>query len=322
MTIYTLEPGPDDTTRVQLSVETVPATITDRAMEMFGARSWTRRQNRRALRAPALDPRGRHAPRPSRDDRRPLTIRLAPMLRNRLGMLIGALAGAAALAGCGAGEHARYADNLGPGYVELDQLNYQIQISRELNPYDATRTAPISRASARASARCRRPTSGSAISLQVYNWIERRAHADATLLHHRHARRPLRPDHQPGAQPVLLRARSRSRPASSCRRSTSDAFAGWTQGELLIFKIPYTSLPDRPFVLHIVNPYERVRPGADRARRLGAAAASPADRPRSSAAGEAGRARLGVRLRGRRSPTRGSRSGPRAGGRRGAVRAP
>ena len=36
MTIYSLEPGPD-------------GTITDRAMEMFGARTWTRRQSRRAL---------------------------------------------------------------------------------------------------------------------------------------------------------------------------------------------------------------------------------------------------------------------------------
>ena len=50
MTIYSLDPGPDGTTRVQLSVETVPATITDRAMELFGARTWTRRQSRRALR--------------------------------------------------------------------------------------------------------------------------------------------------------------------------------------------------------------------------------------------------------------------------------
>src|SRR5581483_11497550 len=50
MTIFTLEPGPDDTTRVELSTETVPSTPTDRIMELFGARSWTRRQNRRALR--------------------------------------------------------------------------------------------------------------------------------------------------------------------------------------------------------------------------------------------------------------------------------
>jgi uncharacterized protein YndB with AHSA1/START domain len=50
LTTYELEPGPDDTTRVALTVETVPATPTDRIMEMLGTRSWTRRQHRRALR--------------------------------------------------------------------------------------------------------------------------------------------------------------------------------------------------------------------------------------------------------------------------------
>jgi uncharacterized protein YndB with AHSA1/START domain len=50
MTVYTLEPGPDDTTRVRLSVETEPATLADRLMESFGLRRWTRRQNLRALR--------------------------------------------------------------------------------------------------------------------------------------------------------------------------------------------------------------------------------------------------------------------------------
>ncbi len=51
MIIYTLEPGPDDTTQLELSVETVPGTPTDRIMEVVtGMRGWTRRQNRRALR--------------------------------------------------------------------------------------------------------------------------------------------------------------------------------------------------------------------------------------------------------------------------------
>ena len=50
MTTYTLEPGPEGTTRVQLSIETEPATITDRLMELLGSRSWIRRQHRRALR--------------------------------------------------------------------------------------------------------------------------------------------------------------------------------------------------------------------------------------------------------------------------------
>ena len=47
---YSLEPGPDGTTRVELTFETVPATPTDRIMELVGARSWTRRQHARALR--------------------------------------------------------------------------------------------------------------------------------------------------------------------------------------------------------------------------------------------------------------------------------
>jgi len=49
MATYTLEPGPDDTTRVKLSFETEPVTISDRLMEALGARRWTRRQHRRAL---------------------------------------------------------------------------------------------------------------------------------------------------------------------------------------------------------------------------------------------------------------------------------
>jgi uncharacterized membrane protein len=50
MTVYTLEPAANDTTRVKLTVETEPVTISDRLMEALGARSRTRRQNRRALR--------------------------------------------------------------------------------------------------------------------------------------------------------------------------------------------------------------------------------------------------------------------------------
>ena len=50
MTVYTLEPAEEGSTRVRLSVETEPATISDRLMEALGARPWVRRQNRRALR--------------------------------------------------------------------------------------------------------------------------------------------------------------------------------------------------------------------------------------------------------------------------------
>ncbi|MGD0198102.1 MAG: SRPBCC family protein [Solirubrobacteraceae bacterium] len=50
MTVYKLEPNAGDTTRVELTTETEPATISDRIGEALGARRWTRRQNKRALR--------------------------------------------------------------------------------------------------------------------------------------------------------------------------------------------------------------------------------------------------------------------------------
>ena len=49
MVVYTLEPAAEDATRVKLTTETAPVTISDRLMEALGGRTWTRRQNRRAL---------------------------------------------------------------------------------------------------------------------------------------------------------------------------------------------------------------------------------------------------------------------------------
>jgi uncharacterized protein YndB with AHSA1/START domain len=48
--VYDLAPGAGDTTRVQFTIETVPATFADRLLEGLGARAWCRRQNVRAMR--------------------------------------------------------------------------------------------------------------------------------------------------------------------------------------------------------------------------------------------------------------------------------
>jgi uncharacterized protein YndB with AHSA1/START domain len=50
MTIFTLEPHAGGTTHVELTTETVPATISDRIGEALGVRGWVRRQNKHALR--------------------------------------------------------------------------------------------------------------------------------------------------------------------------------------------------------------------------------------------------------------------------------
>jgi uncharacterized protein YndB with AHSA1/START domain len=48
--VYELSPATAGTTRVRFTLETVPATLSDRLMEGLGARSWTRRKQGRAMR--------------------------------------------------------------------------------------------------------------------------------------------------------------------------------------------------------------------------------------------------------------------------------
>jgi uncharacterized protein YndB with AHSA1/START domain len=48
--VYSLEPGPGGTTRVEFTFESRPATVTDRIMESLGGRGWLRRNTARAMR--------------------------------------------------------------------------------------------------------------------------------------------------------------------------------------------------------------------------------------------------------------------------------
>jgi len=48
--VYELAPGAGGTTRVRFTLETEPATFSDRLLESLGARGWLRRKNARALR--------------------------------------------------------------------------------------------------------------------------------------------------------------------------------------------------------------------------------------------------------------------------------
>ncbi len=48
--VYELAPAAAGATRVRFTLETVPATLSDRLIEGLGARSWFRRKNRRAMR--------------------------------------------------------------------------------------------------------------------------------------------------------------------------------------------------------------------------------------------------------------------------------
>ena len=174
------------------------------------------------------------------------------MIGKRFGMLIGGAICAVAISACGAGEHARYTDNLGPGYVEVGQLYYQVQISRELNPWSQEDKYYLQGYSA---SELKLPTTDEwfVVSLQVFNWTNRALTPSnqfyiTDTLGDRYA-----PVANPSPNPYTYTATSI--PAGGQLPSIeSDAFAGWTQGALLIFRIPYGSLANRPFILHIVNP--------------------------------------------------------------------
>jgi uncharacterized protein YndB with AHSA1/START domain len=47
---YTLSPGPSGTTKVEYTLETLPALLSDRLVEALGYRGWMRRQATRAMR--------------------------------------------------------------------------------------------------------------------------------------------------------------------------------------------------------------------------------------------------------------------------------
>jgi uncharacterized protein YndB with AHSA1/START domain len=48
--VYELAPGVSGSTRVRFTLETMPATLSDRLMESLGARGWFKRKNGRAMR--------------------------------------------------------------------------------------------------------------------------------------------------------------------------------------------------------------------------------------------------------------------------------
>jgi uncharacterized protein YndB with AHSA1/START domain len=50
LAVYDLAPAAAGSTRVRFTLETVPATLSDRLLEGLGARRWTRRKSERAMR--------------------------------------------------------------------------------------------------------------------------------------------------------------------------------------------------------------------------------------------------------------------------------
>jgi hypothetical protein len=175
------------------------------------------------------------------------------MVGKRLVTLIGAAVCAVTVSACGAGEHARYSDNLGPGYVQLQQLYYQIQISRELNPWDVHEDKWYLQGYTPSQLSLPPTEEFFGVSLQVFNWTKQ-AHTptDDFYISDTIGERFV-PMRNPSPNPYTYVPVSIGR-GNQLPTIDSAAYAGWTQGEMLVFKVPIASLVNRPFVLHIVDP--------------------------------------------------------------------
>jgi hypothetical protein len=177
------------------------------------------------------------------------------MMRGALRSIVAA-AGVAvcalALGACGSSGNLTYADNLGPGYVKVGQLYYQVQISRELNQFSDEDSGYLDGLS---KSQHVLPVGDMwfGVFLQAYNTTS-------------HTQTPARDYYitdtlgdrfTPLVNPnpnVYTYQPAPIPPKGQLPSLTSDAYAGWTQGEVLLFKFPFTTYSSRPLILHIVNP--------------------------------------------------------------------
>lgn len=157
---------------------------------------------------------------------------------------------ATALAACGKSGQTHNADNEGL-YVNVGSLLYQVQNSRELNPYSAEDFGYLAGL----------PTATAALTPQQA-WfgvfmlvVNKTAHAQPATGEYYITdteENVYKPIPNPGTNPFSYR--SVTVPAhSQLPLPSSPASTGATGGEVLLFKLPFTAFDNRPLDLHIVN---------------------------------------------------------------------
>jgi hypothetical protein len=170
----------------------------------------------------------------------------------RIVLAIGAGACAFALSACGSSGNLTYGDPLGPGYVKVANLYYQVQISRELNPFSDEDSGYLQGLSA---SQLALPTGDMwfGVFMQAYNTT---SHAQTPASDY-YITDTLGARFVPVTNPdpnSFTYKPATIPPKGQLPSLTSLAYSGWTQGEVLLFKFPYATYSSRPLVLHIVNP--------------------------------------------------------------------
>lgn len=167
--------------------------------------------------------------------------------------LLGTVASAVVLAACGSNSHQRSADALGTGYVQVGQLKYQVQVSRELNQFSSEDGSYLDGLTSAQRALPYKTAEWYGVFMQVYNWTNQ-THTAARQFY---ITDTLGDRYVPIVNPTpnSFSYIPAAIPAGGQLPATdSTAFFGPTQGEVLLFQIPYATLSNRPLVLHIVDP--------------------------------------------------------------------
>jgi hypothetical protein len=173
-------------------------------------------------------------------------------LLRRIVIAAGAGACVLALSACGSSGNLTYADNLGPGYVKVGQLYYQVQISRELNPFSDEDSSYLQGLS---KPQLKLPVSDMwfGVFIQAYNTTSK----SLTPTSDYYITDALGDRFTPIANPdpnAFSYSAAPIPPKGQLPSITSLAYTGWSQGEVLLFKFPYATYSSRPLILHIVNP--------------------------------------------------------------------
>lgn len=173
-------------------------------------------------------------------------------MRLRLLTSVTALVVALALAGCGKAEVTRFGETEA-AYLDLGDMTYQVQISREMNPADREDHGFLIGADEKS---VRPNETWFGVWMRVQNETSR-PHAAAREFElsdtQGHTWRPVQlpADNAFAYRPITV-------PADSVAPLPDTPAAETTiQGSLLLFKVPYSNLQNRPLVLKIFDPADR-----------------------------------------------------------------
>jgi len=169
----------------------------------------------------------------------------------RILSLISAAACAAALSACGDTTHNRHASSTGI-YVDLGTLKYQVQLSRELNPYDQEDLAYL--AGLAAADKALSPDQAwFGVFMLVFNKHGHAAPAASNYYLTDTQGGVYRPTPVAATNPFAYRPVA-VQPHDQLPALGSLAASSPTAGAVLLFKIPLTAFDNRPLILHIGDP--------------------------------------------------------------------